>query len=159
MAGQSYREGDRHLRHLKLSRSALPSLHRHMAANGDRAAGVWKLLTQLLRTARRCACMQQFSFPTAELSCVLQQFCSVLQRRKPTSSWKAELCYWAMERKRCVKRTTVENKGAQARPWLPESRSSRDIKGPTKAEMGLLSKLQPEAFIRRGSARMDCLPH
>lgn len=77
----------------------------------ETAAGVWKLLTQLLRTARGCACMQQFSFPTAGLSCVLQQLCSVLQRRKPTSSWKAELCYRETERKRCVKRPTVENKG------------------------------------------------
>lgn len=75
---------------------------------------------------------QQFSFPTAGLSCVLQQFCSVLQRRKPTSSWKAELCYWAIERKRCVKRTTVENKGAQPDPGSQRAEAAETSKGRRK---------------------------
>lgn len=98
----------------------------------ETAAGVWKLLTQLLRTARGYVCTQQFSFPTAGLSCVLQQLCSVLQRHKSTSSWKAELCYRETERKRCVKRTTVENKGVQPDPGSQRAEAAETSRGQQK---------------------------
>lgn len=56
-----------------------------------------------------------------------------------------------------------------ARPWLPESRSSRDIKGPTKADIGLsknynlrhlFGEAQPGCSWKHTSAfQLDCLPH